>query len=307
MPLWKWMIEILIGIVAFFTLYGFGECIFLIPSYSLRIFTFFISSALILSLFVVWLRLLEQRWSFELLTNRIRGNISKGVLIGFMFFCLLISALALTGNYHGEYASPHWKTILMNLSFYLLVACSEEVIFRGIMFRMIDERFGTWWGIGISAILFGFAHIIQDNATIWSAFAIAIEGGVLLGAAFKYSGSLMFPIGIHWAWNFSEGNIFGLPVSGGEIEESVFRSTTNGAAILTGGSFGPEASIFAIILGATISYFLLRAVAKKVPQLKKSVPPFHRQKTEGRSRITCCTSVPDEDDRGEEVTESAFL
>ena len=258
LPVWKWTLELLTGIVVFLTLYLLGQCIFIIPCYGLRISAFLIFSIFMLVLFLAWLRLFEQKWSLELITNEFGTNISKGMLTGFMLICITISILALTGDYHGEYASPHWKTILMNLVFCLLVACSEEVIFRGIMYRMIEERYGTWWAVGISAILFGLAHILQDNATLWSSMAIAIEGGVLLGAAFKYSGSLMFPIGIHWMWNFSEGNIFGVPVSGGEIEESVFTSTMEGADLLTGGTFGPEASLYAVVLGVITSYIFIK-------------------------------------------------
>ena len=65
------------------------------------------------------------------------------------------------------------------------------------------DRFGLWGALGISALIFGFAHMINPSASIWSSVAIAIEAGVLLGAAYKYTNSLWFPIGIHWAWNFT--------------------------------------------------------------------------------------------------------
>ena len=117
-------------------------------------------------------------------------------------------------------------------------------------------------GLGISALIFGFAHIINRSASIWSSVAIAIEAGVLLGAAYKYTNSLWFPIGIHWAWNFTQGNVFGFAVSGGDIEESILTGTLSGPDIITGGSFGLEASIISLILGTILSTFYLWKILK---------------------------------------------
>lgn len=75
----------------------------------------------------------------------------------------------------------------------------------------------------------------------------------MLGAAYKYAGTLWFPIGIHWAWNFTQGNIFGLDVSGGGNEESIMNATLTGPDFITGGSFGTEASIITPILGVLLS------------------------------------------------------
>ena len=76
---------------------------------------------------------------------------------------------------------------------------------------------------------------------------------MLLGAAFKFSGSLWLPIGIHWAWNFTQGNVFGFSVSGTGKRESILNSMVNGPDLVTGGDFGPEASVVAVALGTLIS------------------------------------------------------
>ena len=74
---------------------------------------------------------------------------------------------------------------------------------------------------------------------------------------------LWFPIGIHWAWNFTQGNVSGFAVSGGDTEESILTATLSGPDIITGGSFGPEASIVALTLGTILSAFYLRKIWKK--------------------------------------------
>ena len=101
-------------------------------------------------------------------------------------------------------------------------------------------------------------HIANDNATWWSSLAIAIEAGLLLGAVYKWAGNLWVPIGIHWSWNYTQGNIFGLAVSGGNTNESILATTVNGPEIITGGAFGPEASIITVILGLFLTLVFLR-------------------------------------------------
>ena len=118
-----------------------------------------------------------------------------------------------------------------------------------VVFRWIDERWNTGVALLISALFFGWMHINNDNATWWSSLAIAIEAGLLLGAAYKWSGTLWVPIGIHWAWNYTQGNIFGLAVSGTNAGTTMLNTTVGGPEIITGGAFGPEASIISVILG----------------------------------------------------------
>ena len=89
------------------------------------------------------------------------------------------------------------------------------------------------------------------------------EAGLLLGAAYLYSESLWMPIGIHWAWNFAEGNIFGFSVSGNEEMVSLLKPAINGPDIITGGAFGAEASILCVILGTLMTVYFLYLFKKK--------------------------------------------
>ena len=261
-PLWKWILELVLGSILFAILYGIGMSLQSIPQPTAECAAILFSAAVILAMFPLWIKLFEKQWRWDLLSRHAWKKIFCGISTGFLFFVVLSGILYVTGCYSAQYASPHWSFILVNLSFYFLVACGEEVIFRGIIFRMIDDRFGLWWALGISALIFGFAHMINPSASIWSSVAIAIEAGVLLGAVYKYTNSLWFPIGIHWAWNFTQGNVFGFAVSGGDIEESILTATLSGPDIITGGSFGLEASIISLILGTILSAFYLWKILK---------------------------------------------
>ena len=121
---------------------------------------------------------------------------------------------------------------------------------------MIDDRWGTAVALLVSALIFGFVHISNNNATVWSSLAIAVEAGLLLGAAYKWSGTLWVPIGIHWSWNYFQGPIFGFAVSGNGTQ-SLITPAIQGSDWLTGGSFGAEASIPAFVLGLALAIVFL--------------------------------------------------
>jgi hypothetical protein len=131
--------------------------------------------------------------------------------------------------------------------------------FRGALFRIVEEGFGTTSALITSAVVFGLLHALNPGATVISTTAIALEAGVLLGAAYALTRNLWFPIGLHFGWNFTEGGIFGVSVSGGPTGKGILSVALAGRPLLTGGNFGPEASVIAIAvcLAAGIALLLL--------------------------------------------------
>lgn len=251
MPIWKWILELVMGVVIFLIVYVSAQVAFMIEEQWLESFVFIIAGMAIIGLFQLWTRGFEKEWRKDTASHP--RKLCGGIAIGTLYFCAVTGILAAIGAYRASYASPHWEMIVVNLCFNFFVACSEEVIFRGVLFRLIDERFGCWWAMGVSSLVFGFSHMFQPEATVWSSIAITVEAGLLLGAAYRYAGTLWFPIGIHWAWNFTQGNVFGLVVSGGGTEESIMNATLTGPDLITGGSFGTEASVITTTLGCLLS------------------------------------------------------
>ncbi len=87
------------------------------------------------------------------------------------------------------------------------------------------------------------------------------EAGVVLGAAYAVSGRLWLPIRLHIGWNFTEGSIFGMSVSGLTASSGWVRGSLSGSPLMTGGQFGPEASAVAVLVCLLLAvYFLYRAV-----------------------------------------------
>ena len=138
----------------------------------------------------------------------------------------------------------------------------EEIVFRGLLFRLCSKILGTWGALLFSAALFGAAHSFNHGATISSSFAIAIEAGILLGAVYAATQRLWVPIGLHIGWNFTEASVFGMSVSGNSVHSGLIQGSLSGPRILTGGQFGPEASIVAVIVALVAASYFIRRIAK---------------------------------------------
>ncbi|HWO68198.1 MAG TPA: CPBP family intramembrane glutamic endopeptidase, partial [Umezawaea sp.] len=122
---------------------------------------------------------------------------------------------------------------------------------------------GTVISLVVSSLLFGATHLVNVNATPWGAMAIALTGGTMLAAAYTATRSLWFPIGLHFAWNFTHAGVFGIAVSGSEdVPNGLLRTTLSGASVVTGGSFGPEASLMALLVCLVPTTVLLRRAAR---------------------------------------------
>ena len=161
--------------------------------------------------------------------------------IGFLWCILMMAAVigifALCGWYKIVGGNFNIASIYRFLMAYFVVAVGEEIVFRGIIFRLLDSQFNLWVALILSAFLLGAAHIINPNATVISTIGISLSSGVLFGLLFKYYRTLWVPIGIHWSWNFVQGTVTGCPVSGGASDYSILESFTSGPELFTGGLF----------------------------------------------------------------------
>lgn len=258
MPLWKWLLCLLAGLVVFLLLYGFVQFAGSLPAQPAAQAAVYAGAALLaLLLYAAWTNITERRPVTELALDRAGGDLGLGLLTGVGYFAAVVGLIALAGCY--RIAETHFAAVplLVFFLYFFCVAVFEEILFRGILFRLIDDRWNTGAALVVSALLFGAMHLPNPGATLWSAAAIAIEAGLLLGAAYKCSGTLWLPIGIHWAWNFVQGNILGFPVSGTPIPDKLFSAIISGPEWITGGRFGAEASVPAVAVGLLLAIILL--------------------------------------------------
>ncbi|MGA7158482.1 MAG: type II CAAX endopeptidase family protein [Acidobacteriaceae bacterium] len=200
------------------------------------------------------------------------GEFPSGLILGFCLFSTTMLLLWLLSVYHPtgwEAPSGLGKSALSALS----AAIVEEIMFRGFLFRLIARLAGTWWALLVTAALFGAAHAFNPGATLVSSMAIAIEAGVLLGAAYALTQRLWLPIGLHAAWNFTESSVYGMSVSGTGHARGFIAGTLTGPNLLTGGQFGPEASLIAVLVCLSAASFLLWRVIR----LHRIQPPLSHQ------------------------------
>lgn len=164
-----------------------------------------------------------------------------------------------------------WPILIMSVQ----AGIVEEIMSRGIIFRISEDGVGTWGAILVSAFIFGFLHIWNPNATVFSCVSIALTAGVILGMLYVITRTLWVPIGMHIGWNLTLGGIYGAPVSGGE-PGGLLVARFSGPDWLTGGSFGPEASVITVLLFVLIGAFLIR---KSVLE-KRYIKPMWRRQSE---------------------------
>ena len=267
MPVWKWVLLLLASLILSFILYGLAQTAFdVVGAEWVRCLVAVCVSAVMIALYALFVKWFEKHPAGDIPMSRLAPDAGKGLGLGFAYFVLLVLIMYLSGLYKVDaFGTDKPFAIVTAFFMYLMVAVGEEIIFRGVLFRWLDEKWGFLIALVISSLLFGLMHIFQPGATLWSSFAIAVEAGLLLGAAYKYSGTLWLPIGIHWAWNFTQGNVFGFAVSGGDAGESLIQSSVQGPDLLTGGVFGAEASILAMMLGLLLSlWFIFRVLRKRV-------------------------------------------
>lgn len=185
-----------------------------------------------------------------------------GLLIGAGLFTLMTGLVAMMGGIQIDRVNglgALWAMLAMAVT----SGTIEEIMFRGILLRHLETMLGTWAALAITAALFGFAHIMNPDSSPFAAFAIAMEAGILLGAAYLWKRRLWIPIGIHAAWNFTQGWVFSVPVSGGYAPAGLLITSRNGPEWLTGGAFGLEASVVAMIVATTAGLILLTCVVKQ--------------------------------------------
>ncbi|MFC2265050.1 MAG: CPBP family intramembrane glutamic endopeptidase [Prevotella conceptionensis] len=191
-----------------------------------------------------------------------------GWAVSVVNFLAIIVCLFLCGCYRIVNVEFDVASQLSWLSLFLLVGVVEEVIFRGILFRLIADKWNIAVGLTTSSLLFGLAHLGNPGATLWATLAIALASGWLFGMAYAYHQTIWVPIGMHWAWNYLEGGVFGCSVSGTPLDyRPLITPRISGTDLLSGGAFGPEASIICVVIGIGISIVYTMLYIKKRKRL----------------------------------------
>ena len=190
-----------------------------------------------------------------------------GVLLGFGMQALVFALETTLGFAHSS--PPRWQhaefaTLGYVIPVLILGAISEEMPFRGYLFQNLREAWGSWAALMVTSAAFAALHLFNPGAHADLPLTMAgiAASGALFSLSVMLTGSLWFAVGCHFAWNLFEGPVFGFPVSGLSFGNAhIFTQTVTGPEWFTGGSFGPEAGLSALIAlaaGTAVLYALHR-------------------------------------------------
>ena len=202
-------------------------------------------------------RLLEGRAPTETAIGNLVPRFVKGFGIGVALFGGTVLILWLCGAYGVEHlnTAAALPAVFVNA---LGAAVLEEIAVRGVLFRNIEQALGTWPALVLSAGIFGLLHAFNRGANWRDMTGIALEGGLLLAAAYVYARELWICIGLHCAWNFNDGGVFGASGS----THSLIAAGVHGPDWLTGGASGLDASMVAVLVCLAATVVFLR-IAKR--------------------------------------------
>jgi membrane protease YdiL (CAAX protease family) len=183
-----------------------------------------------------------------------------GIGIGLANFGIVFLALLAFG-----WISVEWVGITIAdldafcfyLATYLVFAGIEELINRGYLFQAFCEGVGILAAALIISLIFSLVHIMNPAFSILAGIFLFIHG-LLYTVAYLKTRSLWTPIGLHMAWNFTQGPVAGMKVSGTSVSKSFFLTEVSGPDPLTGGSFGVEGGLVAITISAIILLVILK-------------------------------------------------
>lgn len=206
-------------------------------------------------------RLVEHRQLSDVSLKGALVELLAGLAIGALLFSSVVAVIALLGGYQVVGTRPA-SVLYPIIGLSIVSGVTEEIMLRGLFFRIIENWLGSWVALALSAALFGALHLGNPNATLVAGGAIAIEAGVMLAAIYMVTRRLWAAIGLHAAWNFTQGGVFGIPVSGFDVQGLLVPRIT-GPELLTGGDFGAEASLPAMLICTAFGIALLVIAARR--------------------------------------------
>lgn len=197
-----------------------------------------------------------KNWFLNLIFGLVIGAVSIGfaALIPFLF-----GAISFQSNLNAG-RSPILLTLSVTLLIFIVGAVSEETLFRGYLLQTMSRAKLFSVGMFLTSVLFASAHTDNPGANPFS-WLNTFLAGIWFCIAYRKTRDLWFPIGIHFAWNWFQGSVLGITVSGlGELATApLMKAEDFGPVWLTGGSYGLEGGIsctIALVVSSILIWIL---------------------------------------------------
>lgn len=246
-----WMLTGAVGVGAASAVAAAGE-----PGSAAEIVLPLAGAALAVAVYRTVMHRVARRGTPEIASHRAGTEALSGAAVGAAFVLVSALLIALFGGYSFSWEGGSlWSVVVPVLTVAVGAAVTEELLFRGLVFQAVERLGGSWVALSATALIFGGTHLGNPGATLWSSLAVAVEAGVLLGAAFLWRRSIWFAVGLHFAWNATVA-ILGIPVSG-HTDEGLFAVEADGPTVLTGGDFGLEASLLPVVISLLLAVPML--------------------------------------------------
>lgn len=182
-----------------------------------------------------------------------------GLALGAALGLTVAGVLAAAGAFAVTGSNDSAGFLLKSVPEQIMVACFEEILFRAVIFRLVEQRWGTMTALVTSTVLFAVAHMPNDHISAIGILTTCVAS-LVLSACYMKTRRLWLPIGLHLAWNSTYDGLFSLPVSG-HAARGWLEVTMSGPTWLTGGGYGVEASAVTLLVWAGAAVLLLRGRA----------------------------------------------
>jgi membrane protease YdiL (CAAX protease family) len=191
-------------------------------------------------------------------------DLFSGLALGAASILLAVLIAYILGGMRFEFnqaasSAAIFETLGISFLIFFIGSAAEEAYFRGYILQTFARADLAWLAIAFTAIFFSYGHFNNPNVSFLAKLNTAIAG-VWFGVAYLKTRNLWFPFGIHFAWNWLQGAIFGIPVSGiTELAPApLFLETEKGSDFFTGGNYGIEGGLactIAIVFSSLLIYF----------------------------------------------------
>jgi membrane protease YdiL (CAAX protease family) len=208
----------------------------------------------------LYVRKIEKRDLAELATSFAVAELRVGLGLGTLLVVAVTVVLLACGAY-AVTGTVAWTALVKPVPEQVMVAFMEEILFRAISYRLLERSWGTKVALVVSTMVFVLAHLSNEHFSLVAALATAAASLALSGAYLVHR-RLWLPIGMHFAWNYLYAGVFAVPVSGHTVSGWI-QVAASGPEWLSGGGYGAEGSVIALLAWAIVAAMLLRTTRQR--------------------------------------------